>query len=516
MAQAVFRKEMISKGPKKISVGKHLLDILTTGMYSDPLMVLREYVQNATDSIEVAIRRKKLLPEDARIDIVVDGAYRTLSVEDNGNGIIFSDVEALLCNIGESEKAGQDLRGFRGIGRLGGLGYCERLEFLTRSNSKEPITRVSWNGELLRSHLLNKDERESITQLLSKCVNIDYDKPNNETPVSFFKVVMYGVYAFHKDELCNPNSIDRYLSRVAPVPYNPKMFKFTNRIEDHINGFGGYLSLNIMLNGEPLYRPYRNSFNIRKGLVDTIQDIELIESTNSDGTCILKGWFAKTQYLASLPIDETMRGLSVRQGNIEVGNHFFLSEYFTESRFATWHIGELHVSYALKPNARRDGFESTPAYERFLEYSTLLCGSLSKACRSSSKIRCSQSISESKLQNIENRISEPIFVNEDQYLLFRENALTTLINIEENIGVINQNNEFVSRILNAKQKLTSGEFSPIYLNRALDGRKLKRKNPINLLKDLSISIAQEYASASNAEELLKKVLFPYMKGFGAS
>ena len=38
-----------------VEVGKFTLESLTTGMYSDPRIVYREYIQNSVDSIEVAI-----------------------------------------------------------------------------------------------------------------------------------------------------------------------------------------------------------------------------------------------------------------------------------------------------------------------------------------------------------------------------------------------------------------------------------------------------------------------------
>ena len=38
-----------------IVIGKHALESLTTGMYSDPLVVFREYIQNSADAIDEAL-----------------------------------------------------------------------------------------------------------------------------------------------------------------------------------------------------------------------------------------------------------------------------------------------------------------------------------------------------------------------------------------------------------------------------------------------------------------------------
>ena len=40
---------------EKIIIGKHTLESLTSGMYSDPYVVFREYIQNSVDSIDMAI-----------------------------------------------------------------------------------------------------------------------------------------------------------------------------------------------------------------------------------------------------------------------------------------------------------------------------------------------------------------------------------------------------------------------------------------------------------------------------
>ena len=40
----VIRERIVA--PKRITAGPQILDVVTAGMYNDPLMVVREYVQN--------------------------------------------------------------------------------------------------------------------------------------------------------------------------------------------------------------------------------------------------------------------------------------------------------------------------------------------------------------------------------------------------------------------------------------------------------------------------------------
>ena len=37
------------------TIGKNILDNLTTGMYSDSRVIYREYIQNACDQIDLAV-----------------------------------------------------------------------------------------------------------------------------------------------------------------------------------------------------------------------------------------------------------------------------------------------------------------------------------------------------------------------------------------------------------------------------------------------------------------------------
>ena len=113
----------------KSALGKYVLDSLSVGLYSHPLMSLREYIQNCADSIDE-------LPgswEKASIYVVIDGRRRSLSIRDDGVGIPCDKARGTLLNVGCSEKDPAVNRGFRGIGRLGGLGYCDELRFSTKS-----------------------------------------------------------------------------------------------------------------------------------------------------------------------------------------------------------------------------------------------------------------------------------------------------------------------------------------------------------------------------------------------
>ena len=80
--------------------GKFLLEILTKGMYSNPMHIYREYIQNASDSIDKAIAEGVILPAEAEIHIFIDEKDRTIIIRDNGLGISQNIAKVKLMNVG--------------------------------------------------------------------------------------------------------------------------------------------------------------------------------------------------------------------------------------------------------------------------------------------------------------------------------------------------------------------------------------------------------------------------------
>ena len=105
------------------TLGVHLLETVTRGMYSQPFHSVREYIQNAYDSIRKARRKGLLKPSEGEIKLYIDKDRRRLSIADNGAGLDPDEATVHLLDIGHSDKArtteeSAHNAGFRGIGRL--------------------------------------------------------------------------------------------------------------------------------------------------------------------------------------------------------------------------------------------------------------------------------------------------------------------------------------------------------------------------------------------------------------
>ena len=139
-------------------IGKNVLESLTRNMYADSKCVYREYIQNAADQIDEA---KKLHPElEYNVYVTIDQQARTIIIEDNATGVNADDVCSLLIDVARSVKERGVNKGFRGIGRLGGLAYCKTLKFETSYFDEDVVSTVTWDAVRL-NHILDDDNDDS-------------------------------------------------------------------------------------------------------------------------------------------------------------------------------------------------------------------------------------------------------------------------------------------------------------------------------------------------------------------
>ena len=152
-------------------IGKDVIESLTLGMYEDSRFIYREYIQNCADQIDKAVEEDLFHSlRDGKIEIEINPTVKIISIFDNATGIESSQVQPILKNIAQSTKDRTKNKGFRGIGRLGGLAYCDKLIFETSFKGENIKSYLVWNAQkfLLRYHLhtLQNDFEELLYQLL--------------------------------------------------------------------------------------------------------------------------------------------------------------------------------------------------------------------------------------------------------------------------------------------------------------------------------------------------------------
>jgi molecular chaperone HtpG len=371
-----------------IIVGKDILDLISTSMYVDPMTVYREYVQNAADAIdEVRALGNGFESDFGRVDISIDASNRRICIRDNGGGVKSNLFEDRLTSFGASAKRGTKSRGFRGVGRLSGLGYCQELIFRSRAHCETKINEMRWDCRSIKASLRSSGSGATLEDVVNNAVERRAIS-GDEWPEHFFEVEMRGVVRHKNDALLNPQAVSSYLSQIAPVPFSPS-FRFGEEINSALANVDRMCDLEIKVSGirERVYRPHRNTIEINGVVFDAFGEVEVITIPALDGGDGAVGWILHHSYKGAIPSPE-LRGLRVRTGNIQVGGNDLFQENFPEPRFNSWTVGEIHtIDRRIVPNGRRDHYEQDLHFHNLTNHLTPVARAITTRCRRSSVVR---------------------------------------------------------------------------------------------------------------------------------
>ncbi len=380
--------ERVAKRHKisKIVIGKDVLELVSSAMYVDPMTVYREYIQNAADAVDAARAAGALTTvEPGRVDITVDPGTRTVGIRDNGCGVPFREFGQTLTALGGSAKRGTLTRGFRGVGRLAGLGYAQELVFRSRVTGESDVSQLRWDCRQLRAALREASDNTGAADLIRRLTTLERVEID-DAPERFFEVEMRGIIRLRNDRLMSPSSISEYLSQVAPVPFSPA-FRFgaelTKALSRHVDL--GNLDIRINDADEPVYRPHRNSFSFDSKQGVNFDSLNLIEIPGIDGNVAAVAWVLQHEYEGAVPTETLVKGVRMRAGNMQVGDHVLLEGLFPEPRFNGWSVGEVHViDRRIVPNGRRDHFEQNAHFHNLVNHLTPTARDIARRCRTSS------------------------------------------------------------------------------------------------------------------------------------
>ena len=360
------------------TLGVHLLESITLGMYSDPLHCIREYIQNAYDSIREARRQGLLNENEGKIELVVDPEAALLKVRDDGAGMSPEEAIVRLVDIGASEKAVTHMdaakhAGFRGIGRLAGISYCRRLSFET-SNGGAKSCRVEFNAAGINELAKPGQQPQTIVDAINKNCSAEELRASGKS--RFFEVTLEGVT---NDALLDLNGLEQYLELTAPVRHDPSKWSFQEKVKDLAaeSGFADSLdSVRLFVCGpngnvlREIFRPFKNTFESRTGRSKSKRRVKVAEVVALPRTGEYAGWWgwlAVHERRGALA-DVSFAGLRLRMHNIAIGDHSIIQELWTSASQALWCFGEIHVvNPELVPNTQRDNFEASKAWDKLKE-----------------------------------------------------------------------------------------------------------------------------------------------------
>ena len=378
-------------------VGKDILELLSSAMYIDPMTVYREYIQNAADAVDHKLAnsaKENTIPvtcgddQRRRVDITVDQNSRSVKIRDYGHGVHHREFLHKLTAIGGSEKRGTFARGFRGVGRLAGLGYAQELIFRSRANGEKKVSQLRWDCRLLKASLRDATNRLGIVDLIQRATSHEQIEID-EVPACFFEVEMRGVLRIGNDSLMSPKAIADYLCQVGPVPFSPK-FSFRSDVITKLGPYVDLHGLEIHINGSkgPLYRPHRDLITVDDKRKINFNALSFVEIPGIDNKVAAIGWVLHHEYAGMIPKDTLINGLRLRAGNIQIGDQAVLRGIFPEPRFNGWASAEIHIiDQRIVPNGRRDQFEQNVHYRNVTNHLAPTARDIARRCRNSSQQR---------------------------------------------------------------------------------------------------------------------------------
>ena len=346
-------------------IGAFVLETLTLGMYGEPRHTLREYIQNAYDSIRTA-KRMKILSARGRVDVTLSPG--SLTVRDNGLGVRAELAWSTLTSIGASRKDRSRDAGFRGIGRLAGMAYCEELIFRTTFPGETILSTVRFDSnKLLAAMNPGEGGDTELATLLADSIKLYQEENAVELDDHFFEVQLNGL-ARAPESLTDADYIEAYLSETVPVELSPNWARRTEIEADYSSYFGVPLeTIDVFVSADQhsrqIFKPYGDSYEQQKGAASLSS---IVYQRGDD-----KSYWGWVGYLSEsgAVTDWQTRGLRIRARNIQVDGTQLFESLFTEvkpsyGRFSSYFVGEIHIDpERVVPNARRDGFEENEAWQ---------------------------------------------------------------------------------------------------------------------------------------------------------
>ena len=347
--------------------GANILENLTTGMYQDSKVIFREYIQNACDQIDKAVNDEILQQGEAAIDMWLDRDQRKIVIEDKATGIPAASFQQTLGNIADSDKKIGEDKGFRGIGRLCGLAYCDKLVFKSSTKGEDTVSVMVCDARKMRRLIdeNNRGKKYTANDVLH-AINWFEREETNDIDSHFFRVELIDINPENTDLLDFPQVKD-YLSFVAPVPYQ-NCFHYRTEVYKHAQDIGVKIDeYNIRLNGEPIFKKYTTILKDSStgSKYDEIFDVHF-QDFHQNEELIAWMWVGVSRFQQAIPKRNQMRGLRLRKENIQIGGEDALQKLFKEDRGNSYFIGEVFaVDKALIPNSQRDYFNENPARAYF-------------------------------------------------------------------------------------------------------------------------------------------------------
>lgn len=348
-----------------------MLQMLMFSLYPEPETIYREYLQNASDSIQEAKIAGILGEGEGHVTIKI--SEQQIVINDDGIGIPSDRAEAVLKDIAASPKKNKSyVAGYYGIGRLVGAGYCNQLVFRTSCKDETLVSVLVIDVQKIRDCLDDESNAMTATEVFDSAASFSIEN-GEDADKHYFEVSLNDILPEYAENLLDKNKIRDYLIQVAPIDFaasfkstlvQPSLETTEEDIKEEITDYVTNLNnVKVSLND---FVDIRKEYSHKvEGLNDEIDTLRYFVLKDKSFGTLAWGWYAVTAFTVQIP--DTIpninpkqpvltRGLRLRIKNIQIGTATFFdgTEYFRQARSNKYFNGEIHVvNENIKPTTDR-------------------------------------------------------------------------------------------------------------------------------------------------------------------
>ncbi|MGP1411781.1 MAG: molecular chaperone HtpG [Peptoanaerobacter stomatis] len=234
---------------------KRLLDLMINSIYTNRDIFLRELISNASDAIDkvyyktLADENKNFNKEDYYIQISVDKANRTITVEDTGIGMNKSDMEDNLGIIAKSGslqfkkdneiKDGFDIIGQFGVGFYSAFMVAKKVKVLSKSIDDDKA--YLWESEGIDGYEISESEKSSNGTIITIYLKDNTDEEKYDEYLEEYKL---------RSLVKKYSDFIRYPIKMEVTKSRPK--------EDDKDSYEDYIEIETLNSMVPIWRKNKN------------------------------------------------------------------------------------------------------------------------------------------------------------------------------------------------------------------------------------------------------------------
>lgn len=336
-------------------VGAEVLEIISGALYTNPLDVVREYIQNAVDGHATQVR--------------IEVRDREIILSDNGTGM---DLQGLddARKVAITRKRRDAQVGFRGIGIYSSFSVCDHLEIITRPAIVDEVYRLQFSYEGMRRQI--EEAREglaepaSLIDILEQYTSIT-DAPSDldlsRFTGSFTMVRLVNPTGRFSARLTQLDALTEYLVSTVPLDF-PDGFEHAAAIRETLAKHIPQLNLIrvIVSMGD-----HPEKLVVQPSADDLLPPATRFISDPDSGRPLAFLWACLNRERKAVKPSQ-LQGFLARVKGFAIGDRQFLGQLWGRRGHGVlypWYTGEVYVlDPSIAPTAERSDFEESAGRER--------------------------------------------------------------------------------------------------------------------------------------------------------